>query len=123
MTTITSSLRCPGCGAWGCPIPGMGGRARRDFGALPRLESGGRAAGAVQPGQPRCERELIPAIEPLGTSMAAWSPLGGGVLSGRYSDTVARLEADTAFETGFRHDFIADMQSFVFGDVAGQVDE
>jgi aryl-alcohol dehydrogenase-like predicted oxidoreductase len=31
------------------------------------------------------ERELIPAAEALGMSVAAWSPLGGGVLSGKYT--------------------------------------
>jgi aryl-alcohol dehydrogenase-like predicted oxidoreductase len=31
------------------------------------------------------ERELIPAAEALAMSVAAWSPLGGGVLSGKYT--------------------------------------
>jgi aryl-alcohol dehydrogenase-like predicted oxidoreductase len=31
------------------------------------------------------ERDLIPAAEALGMSVAAWSPLGGGVLSGKYT--------------------------------------
>jgi aryl-alcohol dehydrogenase-like predicted oxidoreductase len=31
------------------------------------------------------ERDLIPAAEALGMSLAAWSPLGGGVLSGKYT--------------------------------------
>ncbi len=31
------------------------------------------------------ERELIPAAEALGLSVAAWGPLGGGLLSGKFS--------------------------------------
>jgi aryl-alcohol dehydrogenase-like predicted oxidoreductase len=31
------------------------------------------------------ERELLPMAEALGLTVAAWSPLGGGVLSGKYS--------------------------------------
>lgn len=146
------------------------------------------------------ERDLIPAAEALGMSVTAWSPLGGGVLSGKYTGTstpeggtrlpadsiserehaIARavaavaddlgaspsqvalawtmtrslvvhpivgvrrldqlqdnlqalslrlppesleqLEAATGFEIGFPHDFIRDMQAFVFGDVADRVD-
>jgi aryl-alcohol dehydrogenase-like predicted oxidoreductase len=146
------------------------------------------------------ERELIPAAEALGMSVAAWSPLGGGVLSGKYTvpagsgdgarlpadsvtrrdheiaravrdvagelgvsasqvalawtmtrsravhpilgvrrtdqlqdnlqalsvklppESVTRLEAATGFEIGFPHDFIADMQAFVFGEAAERVE-
>jgi aryl-alcohol dehydrogenase-like predicted oxidoreductase len=146
------------------------------------------------------ERDLIPAAEALGMSVAAWSPLGDGVLSGKYShpasvqdntrlradsvterqhavaravgsvagelsataaqvalawtmirspavhpivgvrrldqlednlralsiqlppESVARLEAATGFEIGFPHDFIADMQAFVFGEAAERVE-
>jgi aryl-alcohol dehydrogenase-like predicted oxidoreductase len=147
------------------------------------------------------ERDLIPAAEALGMSVAAWSPLGGGVLSGKYSrpgsnqdstrlpagsvterehavaravgvvagelgasaaqvalawtmtrspavhpilgvrridqlqdnlqaldirlppESVAQLNEATGFEIGFPHDFIAEMQAFVFGDVAERVDQ
>jgi aryl-alcohol dehydrogenase-like predicted oxidoreductase len=147
------------------------------------------------------ERELIPAAEALGMSVAAWSPLGGGLLSGKYTraggpsgvsrltadsigerehavaravqsvaeelgaspsqvalawtmtvsrtvhpivgvrrldqlqdnlqalevrlpgEAVRRLEASTGFEAGFPHDFIREMQTFVFGEVAKQVDQ
>lgn len=140
------------------------------------------------------ERDLIPAAESLGMSLAAWSPLGGGVLSGKFTPTggteaptrvppdsiserdhavakvvrdvadelgasasqvalawtmvgspavhpilgvrtldqlhdnlgaaditlppgaVNRLHAASAFDIGFPHDFIRDMQDFVFGD-------
>jgi aryl-alcohol dehydrogenase-like predicted oxidoreductase len=46
------------------------------------------------------ERELIPAAEALGMSVAVWSPLGGGVLSGKFTrpggaDDVTRLPADS----------------------------
>jgi aryl-alcohol dehydrogenase-like predicted oxidoreductase len=34
------------------------------------------------------------------------------------AEVAARLEASTGFETGFPHDFIADMQTFAFGEVA-----
>jgi aryl-alcohol dehydrogenase-like predicted oxidoreductase len=145
------------------------------------------------------ERDLIPAAEGLGMTVAAWSPLGGGVLTGKYTapggadgrtrlpadsisgrdqaiaravqmiavelgasasqvalawtmtrsqavhpilgvrrldqlqdnlqaldvrlppEVVTRLEAATGFEIGFPHDFIADMQTFVFGEAAGHV--
>jgi aryl-alcohol dehydrogenase-like predicted oxidoreductase len=32
------------------------------------------------------ERDLLPAAEALGMSVAAWSPLGGGVLSGKFTN-------------------------------------
>ena len=49
------------------------------------------------------ERDLIPAAEALGMSVAAWSPLGGGVLSGKYTcpggtQDSARLPADAVTE-------------------------
>lgn len=140
------------------------------------------------------ERDLIPSAEALGMSVAAWSPLGGGVLSGKFtrpggtdspsrlaaasiterdhavagvvqavadelgatasqvaltwtmarsrfvhpilgvrtldqlqdnlgaadlllpSEALDRLEDATVFDIGFPHDFIRDMQGFVFGD-------
>jgi aryl-alcohol dehydrogenase-like predicted oxidoreductase len=146
------------------------------------------------------ERDIIPAAEALGMSVAAWSPLGGGVLSGKFTrpdgpggptrvppaavgerdlavaratadvaadlgstparvalawtthrspvvhpilgarsveqladtlgaadlalprEAVDRLDRAAAFELGFPHDFVRDMQGFVFGDVAEQVD-
>jgi aryl-alcohol dehydrogenase-like predicted oxidoreductase len=147
------------------------------------------------------ERELLPAAEALVMSVAAWSPLGGGALSGKFTNpagaagptrltadsiskhdhTVAqvvqgvadelgasasqvalawtmthsravhpivgvrtldqltdnlgaldvvltpeltsRLEAANAFDLGFPHDFIRDMQSFVYGDAGSLVDD
>jgi aryl-alcohol dehydrogenase-like predicted oxidoreductase len=42
------------------------------------------------------ERELIPAAEALGCTVAAWSPLGGGALAGSArSDRVTRVPADS----------------------------
>ena len=45
------------------------------------------------------ERELLPMAEALGLTVTAWSPLGGGVLSGKYNagptDGTARLDRDT----------------------------
>jgi aryl-alcohol dehydrogenase-like predicted oxidoreductase len=147
------------------------------------------------------ERDLLPAADSLGMSVAAWSPLGGGVLTGKFStpggaegptrvqadsinegdhavvqvvqevaaelgatasqvalawtmtrsravhpivgvrhldqlrdnlgaldialpaELLARLEAATEFKVGFPHDFIRDMQSFVYGEVAALVDD
>jgi aryl-alcohol dehydrogenase-like predicted oxidoreductase len=147
------------------------------------------------------ERDLLPAAEALGMSVAAWSPLGGGVLSGSFtrsdgpsghptrvaagsiserdlgvaravqevadglgtspsrvalawttarsravhpivgarrleqlldnlgaadltlpSDALARLDAAGEFDVGFPHDFIRDMQGFVFGEAGALVD-
>ncbi len=146
------------------------------------------------------ERDLLPAAEALGCSVAAWSPLGGGVLSGSFTrpggppdrtripagsvsehdlavaqavqevadglgaspsqvalawttarsravhpvvgarrldqladnlgavdlvlppDALARLDAATGFDVGFPHDFIRDMQGFVFGEAGALVD-
>jgi aryl-alcohol dehydrogenase-like predicted oxidoreductase len=147
------------------------------------------------------ERDLLPAAEALGMSVAAWSPLGGGVLSGKFTgpggptgdttripagsisehdlavaravqevadglgtspsnvalawttarsravhpiigarrldqlidnlgaaeltlpaDALARLDAATGFDVGFPHDFIRDMQGFVFGEAGALVD-
>ncbi|MCD2195728.1 aldo/keto reductase [Actinomycetospora endophytica] len=144
------------------------------------------------------ERDLLPAAEALGMSVAAWSPLGGGVLSGGLlragngtsripagsvsehdlsvarvvqevadglgvapahvalawttarsrsvhpilgarrleqlmenlgaldlvlpDDALKRLDDATGFEVGFPHDFIRDMQGFVFGEAGALVD-
>ena len=142
------------------------------------------------------ERDLIPAAEALGCTVAAWSPLAGGALAGsaRTSsgarvpadslnardrsvvqivdgladdlgvspsqialawtrarsravhpivgvsrldqlldnlgaldvtlppEALERLDAASGFEIGFPHDFIRDMQGFVFGDVGARVD-
>jgi aryl-alcohol dehydrogenase-like predicted oxidoreductase len=146
------------------------------------------------------ERDLIPAAEALGMTVAAWSPLGGGVLSGKFTrasgadeppaspstrsatatspllvprptsptssapppaqialawtmthfrtvhpilgarrldqlhdtlaaadrtlppDVVATLDEVTAFDPGFPHDFIRDMQTVVFGEAGNLVD-
>lgn len=38
------------------------------------------------------ERELIPAAEALGLSVAAWGPLGGGLLSGKFSGSAPAEE-------------------------------
>jgi aryl-alcohol dehydrogenase-like predicted oxidoreductase len=40
------------------------------------------------------ERDLIPMARTLGLSVAAWSPLASGVLSGKYSSTSARKDPD-----------------------------
>jgi aryl-alcohol dehydrogenase-like predicted oxidoreductase len=48
------------------------------------------------------ERDLLPMAEAYGMAVTAWSPLGGGVLSGKYNagnpDGPARLSRDTVSE-------------------------
>jgi aryl-alcohol dehydrogenase-like predicted oxidoreductase len=49
------------------------------------------------------ERDLLPAAEALGMSVAVWSPLGGGVLSGKFTRPggtadLTRLQADSISE-------------------------
>lgn len=39
------------------------------------------------------ERELLPMATELGLSVAAWSPLGGGLLTGKYADDAAPTRA------------------------------
>ncbi len=146
------------------------------------------------------ERDLLPAADAFGMSVAAWSPLGGGVLTGKFSapgsiegatrltvdsitarehaiaravqgvaeqlgatasqvalawtmsrsqavhpivgvsrleqlhdnlvaaeiilppEAVATLQSASAFDVGFPHDFIRDMQSFVYGESGALVD-
>ncbi|MEM9566170.1 MAG: aldo/keto reductase [Actinomycetota bacterium] len=51
------------------------------------------------------ERELVPMAQAYGLAMAAWSPLGGGVLSGRHADPdaasgLAAAERATALAVG-----------------------
>jgi aryl-alcohol dehydrogenase-like predicted oxidoreductase len=44
------------------------------------------------------ERELLPMAESIGLTVAAWSPLGGGVLSGKYTNgagATGRLSPDS----------------------------
>lgn len=38
------------------------------------------------------ERELVPMAEELGIGITAWSPLGGGILTGKYADGKARAD-------------------------------
>jgi aryl-alcohol dehydrogenase-like predicted oxidoreductase len=146
------------------------------------------------------ERDLLPAAAALGMSVAAWSPLGGGTLTGKFTkpgapggptrlaantlserdhavaravqdvaqqigasasqvalawmmhrwktvhpivgvsrleqlednlaatditltnEAMTSLEASTGFDIGFPHDFIRDMQSFVYGEAGTLVD-
>jgi aryl-alcohol dehydrogenase-like predicted oxidoreductase len=82
--------------------PSMGGRPGRHRGPVARLEP-------VVALQARyllsrdAERDLLPAAQALGMSVAAWSPLGGGVLSGKFTRPggtadVTRLPADSISE-------------------------
>ena len=52
------------------------------------------------------ERELLPMAETLGLTVTAWSPLGGGVLSGKYNAGPAtgqtRLNRDTISDADLR---------------------
>ncbi|HKM56004.1 MAG TPA: aldo/keto reductase [Isosphaeraceae bacterium] len=70
------------------------------------------------------ERELIPMAEALGLGLTAWSPLAGGVLSGKYAGGKAETEArmNSEMMKGFSRDdertraIVAEVQS-----VAGQL--
>ncbi|MEV5744881.1 aldo/keto reductase [Microbispora rosea] len=46
------------------------------------------------------ERELLPMAESLGLGVTAWSPLGGGVLSGKYTLPPVHTPQDGAVPTG-----------------------
>lgn len=68
------------------------------------------------------ERELLPAAEAHGMTVAAWSPLGGGVLSGKYQDAASL--ADSAATRRLSNDSITDRQRAVAAaviDVARQL--
>lgn len=51
------------------------------------------------------EREVVPACEALGIGVFPWSPLGGGVLTGKYRGGVP---ADSRVATGRRPDLVSD---------------
>lgn len=52
------------------------------------------------------ERELIPMATELGLGVMPWSPLRGGVLSGKYRDNQATDERTASAETGTRHNLV-----------------
>jgi aryl-alcohol dehydrogenase-like predicted oxidoreductase len=64
------------------------------------------------------ERELLPMARALGLGITAWSPLGGGVLSGKYATPIGsestRLRRENISERSLR---IADTLSLVARDV------
>jgi aryl-alcohol dehydrogenase-like predicted oxidoreductase len=49
------------------------------------------------------ERELLPMAEALGLGVTAWSPLAGGILSGKYGRNPARARHDPATITDRQH--------------------
>lgn len=51
------------------------------------------------------ERELVPMAEELGIGITAWSPLGGGILTGKYAEGKAR--ADDRLNTEMMKPFAA----------------
>jgi aryl-alcohol dehydrogenase-like predicted oxidoreductase len=59
------------------------------------------------------ERELIPMAKALGLGLVAWSPLGGGVLSGKYNEaqTAENARYSTDMMKGFMPD--ADRQATI----------
>lgn len=62
------------------------------------------------------EREVLPACGALGAGLVAWSPLGRGVLTGKYRRTVpSDSRAATAHLAGF-------VQPYLTADAAGVVD-
>jgi aryl-alcohol dehydrogenase-like predicted oxidoreductase len=72
------------------------------------------------------ERELVPCAEALGMAVTAWSPLAGGVLTGKYSrDPAARAgQAGRLTTTGWGNLFLTE-RNFAIADavraVAGRV--
>jgi aryl-alcohol dehydrogenase-like predicted oxidoreductase len=64
------------------------------------------------------ERDLIPAAEFLGMSVAAWSPQGGGVLSGKFT-----RPGGTDAPTRVRLDSISERDHAVVGVVRDVADE
>jgi aryl-alcohol dehydrogenase-like predicted oxidoreductase len=50
------------------------------------------------------EREVVPACQALGVGIFPWSPLGGGVLTGKYRGA---MPADSRASTGHRPDLVA----------------
>jgi aryl-alcohol dehydrogenase-like predicted oxidoreductase len=55
------------------------------------------------------ERELLPLARELGLGVLAWSPLGSGVLTGKYTraDLAARADATVDSEAGSRKNMVA----------------
>jgi aryl-alcohol dehydrogenase-like predicted oxidoreductase len=53
------------------------------------------------------ERELIPMAAELGLGVIPWSPLGSGVLTGKYSSADVRDSGDVASASGTRRDVAA----------------
>jgi aryl-alcohol dehydrogenase-like predicted oxidoreductase len=58
------------------------------------------------------EREVVPACEALGVGLFPWSPLGGGVLTGKYR---SGLPSDSRAAVGHRPDLVAVDQPGVGG--------
>jgi len=54
------------------------------------------------------EREVIPACDALGVGVFPWSPLGGGVLTGKYR---GGMPSDSRAATGHRPDLLSDGSS------------
>lgn len=55
------------------------------------------------------ERELLPMAEELGLTVTAWSPLAGGVLTGKYLDD-AKEAKDARYATAEMNQFIRDKE-------------
>ena len=70
------------------------------------------------------ERDLLPAAAHLGVSVAAWSPLAGGLLSGKYTGSTrdgGRLDPSTVDERDLRIARILDSVAARLGLPPGQV--
>lgn len=50
------------------------------------------------------ERELIPMAKALGLGLVAWSPLAGGVLTGKYNS--GQSDATARYSSEMMHDFL-----------------
>jgi len=69
------------------------------------------------------ERELLPMAAALDLAVAAWSPLGGGVLAGKYRKGGERPK-DTRFsEGGWGDSFLTDRNLAIAGEVAAVAGE
>ena len=68
-----------------------------------------------------CERELLPCADALGMSVTAWSPLAGGLLSGKYSrDATARAgQPGRLTTTGWGKLFLNDRNLGIVDSVRG----
>jgi len=91
--------------------------------ALASLASGRPALSATQVEysllQRGIEREVVPAADALGLGVLAWSPLGRGVLTGKYLDAIpADSRAASDHLSGFVEPYLTDRATIIVDAVA-----